>query len=138
MKFQAITGNFNQAGAQALAVPVFKGEKPSDGLLKTLDKMTGGLVAGVFKNEGFKGEGGQIAFIRFVPKGKTKASCLLLVGVGDASDYKIYSIAQFAGTVAIPAEAQHSERRRAAARKGYRCGSRYGVGARVYHEPVRT
>jgi leucyl aminopeptidase len=100
MKFQGITGNFTQANAQALAVPVFKGEKASDGVLRSLDKLTGGLVAGVFKNEGFKGDSGQIAFIRFVPKGKTKAARLLLVGAGPASDYKIFSVAQFAGTVA--------------------------------------
>ncbi len=100
MKFHGITGNFTRANAQALAVPVFKGEKPSEPVLKALDKMTGGLVAGVFKNEGFKGDGGQIALIRFTPKGKVKASRLVLVGVGSKSDYKIYSIAMFAGAVA--------------------------------------
>ena len=30
MKFQGISGNFAEANADALAVPVFKGEKPSD------------------------------------------------------------------------------------------------------------
>lgn len=98
MRFQAITGNFAEAGADALAVAVFKGEKPTDGILQKLDKVTGGLVAPVFKADEFKGDVGETALIRFVPKGKVTASRLLLVGVGKKDDYKPHMVSSVSGT----------------------------------------
>lgn len=98
MKFQGITGNFTEAGVEALAVAVFKGEKTASGLLKDLDKVTGGLIGGVVKSEEFKGDAGQTALLRFTPSGAVKASRLLLVGCGDAKDYKASSVATLAGT----------------------------------------
>jgi leucyl aminopeptidase len=100
MKFQGITGNFAGANADALAVPVFKGEKASSGVLKDLDKLTGGLVSSVMRAEEFKGEAGQIAFLRFAPNNGTKAGRLLLIGAGDKNEYKAHSIASLAGTAA--------------------------------------
>ena len=98
MKFQAITGNFAEAGADALAVAVFKGEKPTEGILQKLDKITGGLVAPVFKADEFKGDVGETALIRFAPKGKVTASRLLLVGVGKKDDYKPHMVSSVSGT----------------------------------------
>ncbi len=98
MKFQGISGNFAEANAEALAVAVFKGEKGTSGLLKDLDKMTGGLVADVIKAEEFKGDAGQTALIRYTSKGDSKAGRLLLVGVGDNTDFKAHSVATLAGT----------------------------------------
>src|SRR5476649_1732252 len=98
MKFQGITGNFAEANVEALAVAVFKGEKAASNELKDLDKLTGGLVAEVMKAEEFKGDAGQTALLRFAPKGAVKASRLLLVGVGDKSDYKTHAVAALAGT----------------------------------------
>ncbi len=83
MKFQGITGNFAEAGVEALVVAVFKGEKAASNALKDLDKLTGGLIAEVMKAEEFKGEAGQTALLRFTPKGGVQASRLLLVGVGE-------------------------------------------------------
>lgn len=100
MKFQGITGNFASANADALAVPVFKGEKPSSGVLRDLDRVTGGLVSSVIKAEEFKGEAGQIAFLRFAPKDGTRASRMLLIGMGDKNDYHAHSVAAFAGAAA--------------------------------------
>ena len=97
MKFQGITGNFAGANADALAVPVFKGEKASSGALKDLDKLTGGLVSSVMRTEEFKGDAGQIAFLRFAPNNGTKAGRLLLIGAGDKNDYKAHSVAGVAG-----------------------------------------
>ena len=97
MKFQAITGDFAQADADALAVAVFKGEKAGSGELKDLDKMTGGLIGSVIKGEEFKGESGETAFLRFAAKGGVKAGRLLLVGMGERGEYKGPSVAQFAG-----------------------------------------
>ncbi len=98
MKFQGITGSFTEANVEALAVAVFKGEKAASTELKDLDKLTGGLIAEVMKAEGFKGDAGQTALLRFAAKGSVKATRLLLVGVGDKAEYVGHSIAAFAGT----------------------------------------
>ncbi|MEO7538699.1 MAG: leucyl aminopeptidase [Pyrinomonadaceae bacterium] len=100
MKFQGITGNFTEANAEALAVAVFKGDKTGSGILKDLDKLTGGLVTAVIKAEEFKGDVGETALLRFTASGNVKASRVLLVGVGEKADYKTYSIARLAGTAA--------------------------------------
>ncbi len=98
MKVQGISSNFTEANVDALAVAVFKGEKATASVLKDLDKVCGGLIAAVFKNEEFKGDKGETALIRFVPKGTVKASRLLLVGVGDQKDYGSADIAGVSGT----------------------------------------
>jgi leucyl aminopeptidase len=98
MKTQAITANFQEANVDALAVAVFKDEKASSGVLKDLDKLTGGIVSSVIKNEEFKGDVGETALIRFSAKGKVKASLLLLIGVGDKTDYKTASVSNVSGT----------------------------------------
>ena len=98
MKTQAITENFQEANVDALAVAVFKDEKASRGVLKDLDKLTGGIVSSVIKNEEFKGEVNETALVRFAAKGKVKASMLLLIGVGDKIDYAAASVANVAGT----------------------------------------
>jgi leucyl aminopeptidase len=97
MKFQGITGNFTEAGVEALAVAVFKDEKPTSGVLKDLDKLTGGLVSAVVKAEEFKGDVGQMALLRFAASGKVKATRLLLIGVGEKKEYKSYSVANVSG-----------------------------------------
>lgn len=98
MKLTGINGSFSGANAAVLAIPVFKNEKAASSALKDLDKVTGGLIAGLMKSEGFKGDSGQTALIRFTPKGKVKASRLLLIGVGDKSEYKISDVSGVAGT----------------------------------------
>jgi leucyl aminopeptidase len=98
MKSQAISGNFQEANADALVVAVFKDEKPTGAFLKDLDKMTGGLVASIFKDEDFKGESGETALLRFSASGKGKPSRLLLVGVGEQKDYKIPQVGILSGT----------------------------------------
>lgn len=97
MKSQGITANFSEANVDALVVAVFKDEKVSSGILKDFDKLTGGIVASVFKAEEFKGEAGETALIRFAANGKG-ASRLLLVGVGDKADYKVSDVSNLAGT----------------------------------------
>lgn len=98
MKFVGITGNFAEAPVEALAVAVFKGEKATSATLKDLDRLTGGLIAGVMKNEEFKGDAGQTALLRFEPKGGVTATRLLLIGCGDQGDFKAHSVAALAGT----------------------------------------
>jgi leucyl aminopeptidase len=98
MEFQGISGNFVESGVEALAVGVFKDEKPSSGLLKELDKLTGGQVAAVVSSEEFKGDTGETSLLRLTPKGKIRATRLLLVGLGDRRDFRPADIATAAGT----------------------------------------
>ena len=98
MKAQAIAGNFTDANVDALAIAVFKGEGAKTGILQEIETLTGGLVSSVFKSEEFKGEAGETLFLRFVAKGKNRASSVLFVGVGDKDDYKPYGVAKVAGT----------------------------------------
>lgn len=98
MKSLAITGNFPEANVEALAVVVFKGEKASSEELSGLDKISGGLISSVISADEFKGEMGETALLRFTPSGKVKASRLLLIGVGDKSDYKTPEVASVAGS----------------------------------------
>ena len=98
MDFQGISGNFTEAGVDALALTLFKDEKASSGLIKDLDKLTGGQISAVIKSEEFKGDAGETALLRLTPKGKLKASRLLLVGLGDRKDFKPSDIAAAAGT----------------------------------------
>ena len=98
MDFEGISRNFSEAGVEALAVVVFKDEKPSSGLLKDLDKLTGGQIAAVIKSDEFKGDVGETSLLRLSPKGKVKASRLLLVGGGDRKEFKTPDIAVAAGT----------------------------------------
>lgn len=98
MDFEGISRNFSEAGVEALAVVVFKDEKPSSGLLKDLDKLTGGQIAAVIKSDEFKGDVGETSLLRLSPKGKVKSSRLLLVGGGDRKEFKTPDIAVAAGT----------------------------------------
>ena len=100
MKSQGITSNFTEANAEALAVAVFKDEKPSGGVLKELDKLTGGAVSAVFSSDEFKGESGDISYLVFDAKGKVKAKRLLLVGVGDKSEYLAKDVSALSGSAA--------------------------------------
>src|SRR5262245_43810221 len=98
MDFLAISSNFSEANVEALAVAVFKGEKASATTLKDLDKLSGGHLAAAIKSEEFKGDAGDTALLRITPKGKVKASLLLIVGVGDKKEYKGASVSVAAGT----------------------------------------
>ena len=100
MKSQSITGNYSEANVDALAIAVFKGEKPNSSFLKELDGLTGGLVSTVLKNEELKGEAGEIADLLITPKGKVKASRVLLIGVGEPGEYRLTNVAILAGTAA--------------------------------------
>ncbi len=100
MKSQAISENFQEANVDALAVAVFKDEKANGGILKDLDNLTGGSIASVIKLEEFKGENGDTAYFVFQANGKIKASRLLLIGIGDKTDYKASDVAILSGTAA--------------------------------------
>src|SRR5690606_5668380 len=97
MESRSITSNFYEANVDALAVVLYKGEKPSSGTLKELDKLSGGHISSVVNSEEFKGECGDLLVLRLEKKGKVKADKLLLVGAGDAGDYKAADVSTAAG-----------------------------------------
>src|SRR5436190_22247268 len=98
MGFHVISSNFLEAGVEALAVAVFKGEKATSAGLKEFDKLANGHIAAAIKSEEFKGETGDTALIRITPKGNIKASLLLLVGVGDEKEFNEVGVFITSGT----------------------------------------
>src|SRR6266851_2160859 len=88
-----------QIDVQALAVAVFKGEKPNSGFLKDLDKQVGGLISNVIQTEEFAAKEGETAYFHLTNSG-LKAKRLLLIGCGERDDYKAAQVSQFGGTAA--------------------------------------
>jgi leucyl aminopeptidase len=89
----------NKVDADALAVAVFKGEKADDGVLKTLDKATDGIISSVIKSEEFSAKEGETAYF-YLTDSSLKARRLLLIGCGERGDYKARQVSQMAGTAA--------------------------------------
>src|SRR5215211_8632096 len=98
MQVEANRGPIEELDVQALAVAVFKDEKPSDGFLKEVDELSGGFVSSAIEAEEFSGKEGETAYFHLVGNNKLKARRLLLVGVGEESDYKSAQVSQMAGT----------------------------------------
>ena len=98
MQVEASRGPIEDLDVQALAVAVFKNEKAGDGFIKKLDELSGGLVSSALDAEEFSGKEGETAYFHLVGNDKLKARRLLLVGIGEASDYKSAQVSQMAGT----------------------------------------
>lgn len=98
MQVEANRGPIEELDVQALAVAVFKDEKPGDGFLKELDDLSGGLVSSAVEAEEFSGKEGETAYFHLVGNNKLKSRRLLLVGVGDEKDYWSPQVSQMAGT----------------------------------------
>src|SRR2546429_201986 len=99
MDVRGTSQSCRKVDAQALAVAVFKDEKPDDGLLKDLDKQIGGLIGNVIQSEEFAAKEGETAYFHLSNAG-LKARRLLLIGCGERSEYKWAQISQMAGTAA--------------------------------------
>ena len=98
MQVEANRGRIEELDVQALAVAVFKDEKPGEGFLKRLDELSGGLVRSAIDAEEFSGKEGEIAYFHLVGNNETKFRRLMLVGVGEEKDYGSPQISQMAGT----------------------------------------
>src|SRR5215207_1525684 len=98
MQVEASRGPIDQLDVQAIAVAVFKNEKANEGFLKSLDELSGGLVRSALDADEFSGKEGETAYFHLVGNNSLKARRLLLVGVGEASDYTNAQISQMAGT----------------------------------------
>ena len=99
MDIKASAANYAEQDAQALVVAVFKDEKADEGFLKELNDATGGLVGSVIESEELKGKEGDSVYLH-LSGDKLKARRLMLVGVGAKEDYKLFHVAQLAGTAA--------------------------------------
>lgn len=97
MKVSGSAKSPDKVDAQALAVAVFKDEKPISGLLKTLDQAVGGMISEVIKAEEFAAKEGETAYFHVSGK-DLKARRVLLIGCGDAPAYKAAKINQMAGS----------------------------------------
>ncbi|HEY6804683.1 MAG TPA: leucyl aminopeptidase [Pyrinomonadaceae bacterium] len=98
MQVEASQGPLEQLDVQAIAVAVFKDEKPTNGFLQKLDELSGGLVKSSIEGEEFTGKEGETAYFHLVGNDKLKARRLLLVGVGAKDDYKTANVSMMAGT----------------------------------------
>src|SRR6185436_9361259 len=98
MQVEANRGPIEELDVQALAVAVFKNEKAEDGFIKKLDELSGGLVSSVLEAEEFSGKEGETCYFHLIGNNKLKARRLMLVGAGEASDYKGAQVSQMAGT----------------------------------------
>src|SRR5712692_528201 len=99
MDVRGTSKSCKQIDVQALAVAVFKSEKPNEGLLKDLDKQVGGLISHVIHTEEFAAKEGETAYFH-LPNSGLKAKRLLLIGCGERDEYKAAQISQFGATSA--------------------------------------
>ena len=97
MKVSGNAKSIDKIDAQALAVAVFKDEKPNSGLLKTLDRVTRGMIDEAIKSEEFAAKEGETAYFHVSGK-ELKARRILLIGCGDAAAYKAAKISQMGGS----------------------------------------
>ncbi len=98
MQIEVASGSMQKTDVQALAVAVFKDEKADDGFLKKLDESCGGMIKSVLDSEELKGKEGETAFLHLSGSDNGKARRLLLVGVGERSEYTRASVSEMAGT----------------------------------------
>ena len=97
MKVSGSSKSPDKIDVQALAVAVFKDEKPGNGLLKILDDAVSGMISDAIKSEEFSAKEGETAYFHVSGK-ELKARRLLLVGCGGRDGYRAAKITQMAGS----------------------------------------
>ena len=100
MQIESTNGSYRDLDVQAVAIAVFKDEKADNGFLKDLDSITGGVIKSVIDSEELKGKEGETVYLHLIGNKDIKAQRLLLVGVGDSSEYTLAQASQMAGTAA--------------------------------------
>lgn len=100
MNVEGISGKYRDVEVQALAVAVFKDEKPDEEFLQALDSLAGGMVRAAIESEELKGKEGETAYFHMLRANGPRARRLLLVGVGERDQYKAAQISRMAGTAA--------------------------------------
>jgi leucyl aminopeptidase len=98
MQIESTNGSYRDADVQALAIAVFKDESADNGFLSDLDAVTGGVIKSVIDSEELKGKEGESVYVHLMGNNQIKAQRLLLVGVGERSEYTTAQASQMAGT----------------------------------------
>src|SRR6266550_1920651 len=98
MQIEGSAGHYQDLDVQALAIAVFKDERADEGFLKELDELTDGVVKSVLDAEELSGKEGETAYFHLLAGKASKATRLLLVGVGKREEYQAAQITQMAGT----------------------------------------
>jgi leucyl aminopeptidase len=80
LKIQTRAGGLKDVAADALLVPVFEGESPTDKILAELDAATGGLVAGLAESGELRAKRDAVVYLH--RPGGLGAGRLVLVGMG--------------------------------------------------------
>ncbi len=83
MKISLSTDSITRVKADLLAVGVGAGRLGKDPDLKSLDQAMGGLLSRAAKDEGFKGDKGEV--LKVPTEGRIPASWVVLVGVGEGA-----------------------------------------------------
>lgn len=100
MQVQASAKNYLEEDVQAVAIAVFKDERADEGFLKDLDEATAGMIKSVMESEELKGKEGDTVYVHLAGGGKLRAQRLLLIGVGERSEYTAAQVSQMSGTAA--------------------------------------
>lgn len=100
MQVEGINGDYRDVEVQALAIAIFKDEKPDEEFLRTLDSLAGGMVRSAIETEELKGKEGETAYFHLRSADGPKAQRLLLVGVGERDQYRTPEVSRMAGTAA--------------------------------------
>jgi leucyl aminopeptidase len=98
MQIEGTNGPYENLDVQALAIAVFKDERADEGFLKRLDEVTGGSIKSVIDSEELKGKEAETVYLHLLGDHEVRAQRLLLVGVGERSEYTIPQASQMAGT----------------------------------------
>ncbi len=98
MEIKADSRKYYEIECDALAVAVYEGEKPSEGLLAELDKRTGGTLASLIETGEFTGKAGEKAYLP--NPGEFKARRLLLLGAGKEAEFDQHTTRKLAGIAA--------------------------------------
>ena len=98
MEIKTELSRFQDVESDALAVMIFEGEKPDQGLLKELDDSSGGIVSEVISTGEMRGKLGDLAYIH--RPGRIAARRLLLLGAGNRQNLAPDAVSKCAGTAA--------------------------------------
>ena len=98
MNVEGNSGHYRHVEVHALAIAVFKDESPHEGFLQELDSLAGGVVRSAIEGEELKGKEGEIGYFHLLGADGPQARRLMLVGVGERSEYSAAQISRMAGT----------------------------------------
>jgi leucyl aminopeptidase len=98
MEIKTALSRFQDVESDALAVMIFEGEKPDQGLLKELDDSSGGIVSEVISTGEMRGKLGDLVYIH--RPGRIAARRLLLLGAGNRQNLAQDAVSKCAGTAA--------------------------------------